>query len=336
MGHTMQAATIDRFGTPDVLEVNEVPRPTPGSRQVLVEVHASAVTQGDRRLRAADFPGVFGLLGRLMFGIRRPRFPVGGSTFAGRVVAVGTDVTRFAVGDDVYGNLVTGGGYGEYLIAGEGEAVARMPKGLRYADAAALPYGAVTALAFLRERLKVQAGERVLIVGATGGVGRPAVQIAKHLGAHVTAVGHRGLAELEGADARIDYREEDFLQRDERWDAILDCTEGDHFRSYGPILSAKGRSISVYVTLRGLFEMALNPLRRGPKALVGIATGSPEELEDITALVEAGALREPVAARFPLARVADAHWALEGEGLAGSIVVDVRERVMASARVAVA
>ncbi len=336
METTMRAATNTRYGAPEVLKVTRVERPRVGPKQILVEVHASAVTQGDRHLRAADFPGISALFGRLLFGLRAPRNPIGGSAFAGRVVGVGADVTRFAVGDDVFGSLVKGGGYGEYLVAKEDEPIARMPSRMSHSEAAALPYGALTALAFLRDQVKVQPGERVLVVGATGGVGRPAVQIAKHLGAHVTAVGHRGLAELLalGADALVDYREEEFLARGETWDVILDTTEGDNFRRFRPALTPEGRYISVYITPRLLWDMATSALTGGPRAMAGIAMGSPAELDDVRQIAEAGALLEPLAARFPLERVVAAHRALEDERPFGSIVVELREGAAADARVA--
>ncbi len=140
----MQPPTSE-YGTPDVLEISEVERPTIGPRQVLVRVHASAVTQGDRRLRSADFPGMSAVFGRLMMGVFRPRHTIGGSTFAGRVVEVGAEVTRFSVGDDIFGTVMHGA-YAEYLAVNETDPVATMPTELGYAEAASLPYGAGTAL----------------------------------------------------------------------------------------------------------------------------------------------------------------------------------------------
>lgn len=320
----MRAAINTEYGTPDVLRTAEVPRPTVGPRQVLVRVHASAVTQGDRRLRSADFPGVSALFGRLLIGLTRPRHTIGGSTFAGRVVEVGAEVTRFAVGDDIFGTVMHGA-YAEYLAVGEDESVATMPEGVGYADAAALPYGAGTALHFLRDMAKVKPGERVLIVGASGGVGRMAVQIAKHLGAHVTGVLHRDAAQVRalGADAIIDYTEEDFKTRQGAWDVIFDTTEGNHFRAFRSALTPNGRYVSLYVTVRVLFEMALTSLRGGQRAMAGVAMGTPASTEALRDLVDAGAVRAVVAARYPLERIADAHAALENDRPSGSVIVDV-------------
>ncbi len=320
----MRAATNTEYGAPEVLRVTEVDRPTIGDDEVLVEVHASAVTQGDRRLRAADFPGLSGLFGRLMIGVLGPRHPVGGSAFAGKVVEVGAKVTRLSVGDDVYGSVMHGA-YAEYVTVGESQAVAKMPAGLSYADAAAQLYGGVTALVFLRDLAKVQPGERVLIVGASGGVGRSAVQIAKHLGAEVTGVCSRGqdLVRALGADTVIDYRAEDFTQRDERWDVILDTTEGEHFRAFRRALTAAGRYLSLYMTLRLVLEMMLTKLRAGPRAIAGVAMGDGAVLDDLSAIIEQGGLREPVAERHALGDIVEAHRALEDRRPLGSVIVDV-------------
>ncbi|MEC7522457.1 MAG: NAD(P)-dependent alcohol dehydrogenase [Myxococcota bacterium] len=329
----MRAVMHTRYGTPDVLRATEIDRPSPGPREVLVEVHASAVTQGDRRLRAADFPGVSAVFGRLLMGVFGPRHPVGGTMLAGRVAAVGAEVTRFAVGDDVFGS-VDHGAYAEYVVCKEDGPIARLPEGLTYAEGATLPYGAGTALTFLRDMAKVQPGERVLIVGATGGVGRMAVQIAAHLGAHVTAVGSRdeALSRALGADAFIDHTAEDFTRRGERWDVIFDTTEGDHFRAFRRVLTYAGRYLSLYLTPRLLLEMAITSLRRGPRALGGVALGSAEGTEEIRALVEAGALRAVVAERYPFERIADAHRALEAGGLPGDVVVEVASMSARGAR----
>lgn len=320
----MQAAINTEYGTPDVFRAAEVDRPTPGPREVLVAVHASAVTQGDRRLRAADFPGVSAVFGRLLFGVFSPRHTVGGTMFAGRVAAVGAEVTRFTVGDDVFGS-VDRGAYAEYVAVKEDGAIATKPEGLSHAEAAAIPYGAGTALTFLRDMAKVAHGERVLIVGATGGVGRMAIQVAKHLGAHVTAVGSRDadLAQALGADAFIDYTVEDFTTRDTGWDVIFDTTEGDHFRAFRGSLTATGRYLSLYLTPRLLFEMAVTSLRRGPRAMGGVAMGSAEGMEELRDLVEAGALRAVVAQRFPLSEIASAHRTLEGRRPSGDVVIEI-------------
>lgn len=322
----MRAAINDEYGNPDVLSLGELPRPTIGPDEVLVQVCASDVTQGDRRLRAADFPGLSALFGRLMFGVFSPRNPVGGTSFAGQVVEVGAKVTRFAVGDDIFGGVMRGA-YAEYMAVGQDEPLAKMPANTTYTEAAALPYGAVTALVFLRDMAKVQPDERVLVVGASGGVGRMAVQIAKHLGAHVTGVGSRDedLSRSLGADEFINYKKEDFTKSGKTWDVIFDATEGNHFRSFRSALSSVGRYLSLYMTLRVLFQMAMTAMRRGPRAITGVALGDPGTLDDVRALVEEGALRPVVSDRYPLEDIVHAHAMLEGaQPPRGSVVVEMR------------
>lgn len=320
----MRAIINTSYGTPDVLQLTEVDRPAPGPDDVLVRVHASTVTHGDRRLRAADFPGIAAIFGRLMTGVFRPRHPIGGSNLAGRVVSVGKNVTRFAVGDDVFGGVMHGA-YAEYVAVPENSGIAHIPEGSTYAEAAALPYGAVTALSFLRDMAQVRAGERVLIVGATGGVGRMAIQLAKHLGAEVTAVcsDDRELAHSLGADAVIDYKQEDFTQRGEQWDVIFDTTEGNHFRAFRSSLTQQGRYLSLYVTIRLLLEVAITRLRGGPRALTGVALGTPRLADEVRDLAERGALRPLIAGRYAFENTADAHAFFETARPKGSVVIDV-------------
>ncbi len=333
----MRAVTQKTYGAPEVLTIAEVSRPALGECQVLVEVHASAVTQGDRRLRAADFPGFSAIFGRLLIGLRGPRKPIPGSMFAGRVVAVGPGVTRFAVGDDIFGSVMNGA-YAEFIAVGENETVAHMPEGVSYADAAAVPYGGLTALAFLRDMAKVRPGERVLIVGASGGVGRYAVQIAKHLGAEVTAVcsrDHDLMREL-GADRVIDYTKEDFTSGEDRWDVIFDTSEPD-FRRRSRALTPTGRYLSLYMTVGLLFRMMLGAIFGGRRAITGVAMGTPQQMENMGELMRQGVVRATIARRFPFESIAGAHAYLEQGRVGGDIVVDVKEQaVMARSRLRVA
>ncbi len=331
----MRAIKNEKYGAPSVLTPAEVARPTVGPRDILVRVHAATVTQGDRRLRAADYPGVSALFGRLFSGLLRPRHPVGGSNFAGRVVQVGPQVSRFSVGDDVFGSTMHGA-YAEYLAVPEEGAIAPLPESTGYAEAASLPYGGVTALVFLRDLARVQPGERVLIVGASGGVGRLAVGIAKQLGARITGVcgTDEELVHFLGADEVINYKREDFAQRGARWDVIFDTTEGDHFRTFRKALTQTGRYLTLYVTLRVLAEMLLTKLWGGPRALCGVALGNAHLLADLARLADDAALRDVIAARFPLHQAARAHALLEHASPHGSIVLEVASGATISTKAA--
>ncbi|MES2640628.1 MAG: NAD(P)-dependent alcohol dehydrogenase [Myxococcota bacterium] len=320
----MRAIHHTRYGAPHVLALGEAPRPSPRDDEVLVAVHASAVTHGDRRLRAADFPGIGWLPGRLMTGLFRPRRLVPGTTFAGRVVEVGAAVTRFAKGDEVFG-LRTHGAYAEYLVMPEGGAIAPRPARLDHAEAAALPYGGTTALTFLRDLGKVQPGERVVVVGASGGVGRFAVQLARHLGADVTAVCSRDqdlMTEL-GAHHVIDYTREDFLASGRRYDVVFDTSETNQFARCRGSLAPTGRYLTVHLSLQSLAQMGTTSMFGGPRSLCGVSVATRENLDEVCKLVETGALRSVVASRFPLERTADAHACLEAGRTRGGVVVEV-------------
>ncbi|MFS8067534.1 MAG: NAD(P)-dependent alcohol dehydrogenase, partial [Byssovorax sp.] len=210
----MKAIVYHRYGQPDVVALAEVPKPTLGDREVLIRIHASTVTTADWRARSLSLPPGFGLMGRLVFGIFGPRKPILGTELAGEVEAVGKAVTRFKAGDQVF--AFAGASYGchaEYRTMAEDGLIARKPANLSFEEAAALSFGGTTALNFLRDKGGIKPGDRVLIVGASGGVGTAAVQIAKHLGAEVTGVCSTANLELVlsiGADRVIDYTSEDF------------------------------------------------------------------------------------------------------------------------------
>jgi NADPH:quinone reductase-like Zn-dependent oxidoreductase len=184
----MRALTYSHYGPPDVVGIEDVPKPEIGPNDVLVRVMASGVNTGDWRVRAADFPGIMVVPGRLMFGLTKPRNRRLGTEFAGTIAAVGTDTTRFAVGDRVFGFSAKGGASAEYLAIDQDAAIAPMSSTLSFEEAAALPFGGLAALAFLTDFGALTADQDVLIVGASGGVGVYAVQIAKAFGARVPSV----------------------------------------------------------------------------------------------------------------------------------------------------
>ncbi|MEM1417857.1 MAG: NAD(P)-dependent alcohol dehydrogenase [Myxococcota bacterium] len=317
----MRAAMQTEYGAPNVLSVGEVADPIPGKGEVLVGVHASAITQGDRRLRAGDFPGLVGALGSLAVGVRRPRARVPGSTFAGRVVAIGAGVTRFAVGDDVFGGVMHGA-LAERLVVKESAGIAKMPAGFTHAEAATLPYGAGTARAFLEDFGKLEGGERVLVVGATGGVGRFAVQLAAHLGAEVWGT-HRGSeSELVGALGARPVTLDELGEAG--FDLVLDTAFAESaFRRFRRHLAPRGRYLTLIASVRVLAEMLFTRLTGGKRAKTGVALESAAGLEAVARLAEAAAFRPRIAKRFPLAEVAAAHAYLEEERPRGEVVVEL-------------
>jgi NADPH:quinone reductase-like Zn-dependent oxidoreductase len=231
----VKAIVHDRYGPPDVLRVEDTPTPTPGDGEVLVRVHAAGVDQGVWHV-VAGLP----YLGRAAFGLRRPRRRVPGMDLAGRVEAVGADVTRFRPGDEVFGSYV--GAYAEYAC-GPQDRFAPKPANLTFEQAAAVPISAVTALQGLRDAGRVQPGQTVLVIGAAGGVGSYAVQLAKVFGAHVTAVCSGGKADLVrsiGADAVLDYTREKVTDGARRYDVILDLAGNRPLEQLRRVLAPRG------------------------------------------------------------------------------------------------
>lgn len=321
----MQAITQTTYGSPDVLILVERDAPQVAEDEVLIRVHASAVTQGDRRLRAGDFPGITWLPGRMMMGLTGPRASTPGTMFSGVVVAAGAQVTRFSVGDAVFGSADFGA-YAELLVMKAEGPLAAKPEGLDHAEAATLPYGAMTALVFLTELGALEAGQRVCILGASGGVGRYAVQLAKHLGAHVTAVcsakNHdfvRGL----GADVAVDYKREDFRDAEAPFHLILDTVGASRFDLCQRALTADGRYLSLMVTLRLIAAQLSTSLMGGRQASMGVAIPDAARMEALAQLARDGAFKAQLGRRFPLSHVADAHAWLESGQAQKDIIVDV-------------
>lgn len=318
----MRAATYDTYGAPDVLRVREVPTPTAGDGEILVQVQASTVTQGDRRLRSADFPGISWLPGRLMVGLFRPKARVLGTMFAGRVAAVGKGVTRFVPGDDVFGSCMSGA-YGEYVAVPADGTVAQMPAAMGYGEAAALPYGAMTALIYLRDLGRVERGQRVLVIGASGGVGRYAVQVAAHFGAEVTGVcgSDHELVRSLGAAHVVDHRREDFSAGGREYDIIFDASDTSSFGRCKASLTPRGRFLSLYMTATVLVQMLVTSLFGGRRAMVGAAFGSRADMEQVRDLAEQGAIWPVIDGSYPLERIVEAHARVETDRPHGSVVV---------------
>ena len=320
----MKAATNNKYGAPNVLAIEEVERPVIGAEEVLIRVHASTVTEGDRRLRSSDFPGMSWLPGRLMMGLTRPKNRVPGTNFSGQIVAVGEGVTSFAPGDDVFGSSMHSA-HAEYLSMPADSTLAKMPTNVSYEEAAAIPYGAVTALIFLRDLGKVQRGQRVLIVGASGGVGRFAVQVAHHYGAEVTGVCSRDqdLVRSLGADHIINYTSEDFTRSGERYDVIFDISGTTRFSRCKDSMTESGRYLSVYMVLTLLFQMMMTALIGNRRAIAGIAMGTQADIEEVRDLTELGAIRPVIDQVFPLEQIEAAHTHFESKRHSGSVVVSV-------------
>jgi len=320
----MRAAIVETYGTPETIQIVERPAPTPGATELLVRVHASPVTQGDRRVRAGDFPGFMAVPGRLMMGLTGPRATVPGTMFAGFVLAVGDEVTEFAVGDRIFG-FSMGGAHADLLVIDASKGVAHVPDGVRLADAAAVLFGAGTALPFLRDLGDLQPGDELLVVGAAGGVGRYAVQVGKHLGARVTGVCSPADVEFVrslGADRVIDRSAVDWREDDQTWAVILDTSGTVSFGQARPRLTADGSLLNLEISLTLIRDMLLTAFSKGQKARSTVVLDEQEGVQAVAALLAAGALRATIGARFTLEQLALAHTTLEGREVQGDVIIE--------------
>ena len=320
----MQAIVTPTYGPPEVLSMSRLEAPAPGPGEILVAVRAAAVTRGDDRLRGAEFPGATAILGRSLFGFSRPRKANQGSMFSGEVVGLGAGVERFSVGDRVFGE-VSHGAYAELLVVRADASVAHMPEGVDHAQVAALPYGAVTAWVFLNDLARVQPGEHVVIIGAGGGVGRYAIQIARHLGAEVTAVASaRHDAMLDGLALGTGLRRvRDASEITGRVDVVLDTSASAQRGQWLEHLGPSGRFLTTDLSLQLLLDLVLSAVRSGPRVLFGIGGVTADNLAIVADLVETGALRPLVAERFPFDDIVSAHRAVHRGGLSGDVIVEV-------------
>lgn len=320
----MKAMIYERYGAPEVLRLKELEKPSPKDQEVLVKVSATTVTSGDVRMRKADPFGV-----RLYNGLSRPkRFTILGSEFAGTVAAVGKDVKLFKTGDRVFGGTGTKlGANVEYLCVPETGAIATIPDRMSFEDAAAVPFGAATSLYFLRDKGKVQAGQKVLIYGASGALGAYAVQLAKILGAEVTAVGSTRNADLVkslGADRVIDYTKSDFSKSDELYDVIYDTLGKSPFSGSLSSLKRTGSYLrAVHMEPSHLLRGIWVNLTSGKRVIGGVAVPSKEHIEFIRELIAAGNLKPVVDRKYPFDGIPEAHRYVEQGRKKGSVVITV-------------
>jgi NADPH:quinone reductase-like Zn-dependent oxidoreductase len=321
----MKAIVYTQYGSPDVLQLKEVAKPTPKDEEVLIKVQATSVNWGDwHTLRADPF------LVRLKAGLLKPKNKILGFDVAGRVEVVGRNVKQFQPGDEVFGDIFAygGGAFAEYVSVPE-KALVLKPASMTFEEAAAVPVAAVTALQGLRDQGQIQPGDKVLINGASGGVGTFTVQIAKSFGAEVTGVcSTRNLdtARSLGADEIIDYTQEDFTQNGQRYDLIIDNV-GDpavYKRFYKRSLSPKG----ICVIIAGSFylQLFLAPWmsRSGSNKIVTYATvPNQKDLLSIKELLEAGKVVPIIDRRYPLSEVPEAIRYLEEGHAQGKVVITV-------------
>jgi NADPH:quinone reductase-like Zn-dependent oxidoreductase len=322
----LKAAVYRRYGPPDVLQIEDVEEPVPKDNEVLVRIVATTVCAADWRLRKAD-PFFI----RFMNGLWRPKkIPTLGMEFAGKVESVGKAVTHFAIGDEVFG--ATGfkfGAYAEYVCVPEGRTLAIKPDNITHEEAAAVWFGGISALHFLR-KAKIQAGQKVLIYGASGSVGTFAVQLAKHFGAQVTGVcsaANLDLVKSLGADEVIDYTRDDFSKAGRIYDIVLDTVGKSGFRRSMKSLKRGGFYVLVAGPLWSSWFGGMWAAATGAgKVVSGIASGGPEAQTFLKGLIEVGKLRTVIDRCYPLEQIAEAHRYVEAGHKKGNVIVNIPQR----------
>ena len=331
----MKAILSTKYGPPDVLQLKEIERPAPKDNEVLIRVQATSVNYGDilarnfKEISPREFnmPFIFWLLAKISFGLTKPNITILGSEFSGEIEATGKDVKTFKPGDQVFGfpgqNM---GAYAEYLCLPENGVLAIKPANMRYEEAAVVPYGALMALSLLR-KANLQPGQKVLINGASGGIGSAAVQIARHLGAEVTGVcgtPRINFVKSLGAARVIDYTKEDFTQNGETYDLIFDILSKSSFSRCKNSLKPNGRYLLASFKMKQLLQMLWTSMSGSKRVICAIAPGSVEDLYSVKELIEAGKIKAVIDRRFALEETAEAHRYVEAGQRTGSVVITMK------------
>jgi NADPH:quinone reductase-like Zn-dependent oxidoreductase len=324
----MKAIVHTAYGPPEELQLREVENPVPGDEQVLIKVRATSVTSSDCNMRNLTFvPKLLALPMRLQFGWSTPKIAILGVDVAGEVEAVGKDVQRFQVGDQVFGTTEPSlGAYAQYVCLPGDAVLAVRPADVTWEEAACIPLAGVTALNFLRDLAKVQAGQHILINGASGAIGTFAVQLAKHFGAQVTGVCSARNVELVrslGADAVIDYTVEDFAQAGQAYDVIFDAVSKSSFPRCKGSLKDGGLYMATLPTASVLWHMMWTSAVGSRKVKMTTSTPKVEDLAFLRELAEAGELKVVIDRTYPLEQMVDAFSHVETGHKTGNVAISV-------------
>ncbi len=320
----MKAIVYHKYGSPDVLELKEVEKPTPKDNEVLIRIYATTVTAGDCEIRRFEMPILFWLPIRIYMGIIKPRIKILGQELAGEIESVGKDVKLFGKGDQVFAAAdARFGAYAEYKCLPSTHVMKIKPANMTYDEAGGVPVGGLNALHFLRKG-NIQSGQKVLIYGATGSIGTFAVQLAKYFGAEVTGVCSTPNIELVkslGTDKVIDYTKEDFSKNGETYDVIFDTVGKSSFSRSKRSLKKKGFSLlanpGLSQTVRGLWTS----MTTSKKVIIALARYRTEDLVFLKELIEAGKIKSVIDRRYPLEQIAEAHRYVEKGHKKGNVII---------------
>ena len=330
----MKAITYTKYGSPDVLQLREIAKPEPKDNEILIRIRATRVNYGDmlaRRfgnvtLKEFNMPGILLIPVRLELGIRKPKKFILGSEFSGVIEAAGKEVKRFKAGDAVFGYRGSSfGAYAEYLCMPESGLVTHKPANMSFEEATLIPYGALTALSHFK-KVNIHPGQKVLVNGASGGIGSAGVQLAKYFSAEVTGVcgtPRLGFVKALGADKVIDYTREDFTKNGEAYDLIYDILGKSSFETCQSSLTPTGIILYASFKARHLLQMMKTSKSTGRKVICALSSENLEDLNFIKELVEAGKFRTVIDKRFSLEEIAEAHRYYESGNNTGNVVISV-------------
>ncbi|WP_054955715.1 NAD(P)-dependent alcohol dehydrogenase [Paenibacillus dakarensis] len=318
----MRAMVQISYGSPEVIVMQEVAKPSPESDEILIRVQAAKVGPSDCAFRKGN-PFMI----KLLYGLSKPKYAVGGTELAGVVEEVGKDVQHFKPGDRVLGMSVKNfGAFADYKCLPEKSPLVVIPDNLTYEEAVGVCDGGATALTFLRDKAKLRKGQKVLIYGASGAVGIYAVQLAKHYGAEVTGVcsgANESMVRNAGADFVIDYTHEDFTKADKAYDVIFDAVGKRSFPACKHVLTARGIYLTTEPQLSTLLQMMRTSLFKGKRAVVATAglMQNKANLSFLMELASKGSLNAVIDRRYPLESLPDAHKYVETERKKGNVII---------------
>jgi NADPH:quinone reductase-like Zn-dependent oxidoreductase len=320
----MKAIVYQKYGPPEVLQLEEIEKPVPRENEVLIKVFATTVTAADCMMRRGDT-----VLSRILLGLLKPKkkFQVLGTEFSGTIEAAGSRVKKFKAGDEVYGFRGFGTGcYAQYKCMNENGSLSLKPVNMDFPEAASVVDGATTALFFLKEKANIQKGNKVLINGAAGSIGTFAVQLAKYFGADVTGVcstGNIELVKLLGADKVVDYTKEDFTGTGEQYDIIFDTVGKSSFAHCRKILTGNGKYVVTVMTFNHVLQTFLTKFGSRKKVIFDMSVSKTAALKFIKKLTEEGNLKTIIDKEYPLEAMPEAHAYVEKGHKQGNVVITV-------------
>jgi NADPH:quinone reductase-like Zn-dependent oxidoreductase len=317
----MKAIVYFKYGAPEVLQLNDVEKPTPKENEILIKIKATAVNSGDVRLRKADPFAV-----RFFFGLTKPKKNILGGVLSGEIEAIGSAVKRYKVGDSVFGATGMGfGAYAEYKCLPESAVLALKPNNITHEEAAVIPFGGMTALHFIK-KANIQSGQRILINGASGAVGTAAIQLAKYYGAYVTGVcstANINLVKSLGADEAIDYTKEDFTKNGKTYDVIFDTVDKISFSDSLKSLNKKGILILGASGIAGMLQGLWTSITSSKKVITGIISQKTEDMIFLKTLIEKGKMKPVIDRTYSITQMAEAHAYVEKGHKKGNVAITV-------------